>query len=382
MRRGRYRILIAGAVLLMLTGCGAKGTKQNEAGLELYREGRYAEAITEFEEAIVENNKESQYYDNMGMAYLELGDYASAGSAFQMALNLSEKDKAAYRGMGILYLREGRYEEAIAALATAVEMAGNKIGEAEYDCLLYKAEAELGKGDYAGAIGTYGILVDSEPKNADYRYLRGRAYLMQGSLENALDEFDAGTANAPKNYEYYINIYALLSERGYEAEGREYLQDALTIGGDSDEVHLYRGRIQYLLENYSSAAAEFNAAKSGMESQDLIRLGLCYSRMGDSESAYNTYMKAVDQEPENAALYEQLGLMKMEDGDYRMAISFFEKGIAQNDPDLQWNLKYCEAICYENLYEFDTALEKFETLNAEFGERQEVTHEIEFLRTR
>ena len=128
MRRGRYRILIAGAVLLMLTGCGAKGTKQNEAGLELYREGRYAEAITEFEEAIVENNKESQYYDNMGMAYLELGDYASAGSAFQMALNLSEKDKAAYRGMGILYLREGRYEEAIAALATAVEMAGNKIG--------------------------------------------------------------------------------------------------------------------------------------------------------------------------------------------------------------------------------------------------------------
>lgn len=380
MKNVRYGLLLMAAVL-MLCGCG-KGDEWNEAGLRLFNEGKYTEAIAQFEEAIVEDNKEPAYYDNIGMAYLELGDYEEAESAFQMALNLDDKDKAAYRGLGILQLRQGRYQEAVASFATAVEMAGNKIGAAEYDCMLYKAEAELGMEDYASAIATYGVLVDADEKNTGYHYLRGRAYLMQGSLENALAEFDAGIAHAPKDYDYYLNIYALLNARGYAEEGKAYLESALTIGGETDEVHLYRGEIQYFMENYSSAIAEFNAVKGKMDSRYLIYLGLSYTRMGDTANAYDTYMRAVEQEPDNAALYEELGRMKMEEGDYRMAIHFFEQGIVLNDPEFQWSLKYSEAICYEYLHEYATALTKFEALNTEFGEREEVTHEIEFLRTR
>ncbi|MBR5474716.1 MAG: tetratricopeptide repeat protein [Lachnospiraceae bacterium] len=380
MKNIRYGLALMAAVL-MLSGCG-KGDELNKEGLRLYGEGKFTEAVTQFEAAIVEDNKEPAYYNNMGMAYLELKMYDAAESAFQMALSLEEEDKTAYRGLGILQLREGNYKEAVTSFAKAIELAGNKIGEAEYDCMLYKAEAELGMEDYTAAISTYGALVGADGKNVDYRYLRGRAYLMQGSLEDALGEFDAGIAHAPKDYDYYMNIYALLNARGYAEEGKDYLKSALTIGGDSDEVHLYRGEIQYLLGNCSSAIAEYNAVKGKMSSRHLLYLGLSYTQMGDTANAYDTYMRAVEQEADNAAIYEELGRMKMEEGDYRMAINFFEQGIALNDPDLLWNMKYSEAICYEYLHDYGTALQKFEALNAQFGERPEVTHEIEFLKTR
>lgn len=377
------QILWLGIFLLLLGGCGSgKGEELNQEGLKKFREGQFSEAVAAFEGAIVEDNREPLYYDNMGMAYLEMGDYASAESAFQMALNLSEKDKYAYRGLGITYLRQGRYEEAVAAFFTAIEMAGTKVGQAEFDTLLYRAEAELGMGDYAGAIATYGILVEAEPKNADYRYLRGRAFLMQGSLENAREEFDAGVTNAPKDYAYYMNIYKLLDERGYTEEGKEYLKSALTIGGDSDEIHQYRGEIQYLLENYSSAAAEFEAVKSSLDSGYLIFYGTCYSRMGDAQEAYRIYMEALEEAPKKAPLYQELALLKMEEGDYRAALGFLEQGIALEDASVQKELKYAEAVCYEYLYEYRTALERFEAWEAEFGGSPESAHEIEFLRTR
>lgn len=382
MRKFR-QILLLTCILLLLGGCASgKGEELNQEGLKKFRDGQFEQAIAAFEGAIVEDNRESAYYDNMGMAYLELADYASAESAFQMALNLSEKDKYAYRGLGITYLRQERYEEAVAAFFTAIEMAGTKVGQAEYDTLLYRAEAELGMGDYAGAIATYGILVEAEPKNADYRYLRGRAFLMQGSLENARKEFDAGVTNAPKDYAYYMNIYKLLDERGYAEEGKEYLKNALTIGGDSDEIHQYRGEIQYLLENYSSAAAEFHAVKSSMDSSYLILYGTSYSRMGDAQAAYGVYQEALEQAEEKALLYRELALLKMEEGDYRTALSFLEQGIALNDDSVQKDLKYAEAICYEYLHDYRTALEKLEAWQAEFGGSPEAIHELEFLRTR
>ncbi|MCI8515228.1 MAG: tetratricopeptide repeat protein [Lachnospiraceae bacterium] len=377
------RALLFGVVLILCAGCSSgKGEDLNREGLRLFREGQFSEAVAVFEEAIVEDNREPLYYDNMGMAYLEMKDYASAESAFQMALNLSEKDKYAYRGLGISYLRQGRYEEAVAAFFTAIEMAGTKVGQAEYDTLLYRAEAELGMGDYAGAVATYGILVEAEPKNADYRYLRGRAFLMQGSLESALAEFNTGVTHAPKDYAYYMNIYKLLDERGYAEEGTNYLKSALTIGGDSDEIHRYRGEIQYLLENYSSAAAEFQAVKAPLDSRCLIFLGNSYSRMGEAQKAYQVYTEALDRAPEKAPLYGELALLKMEEGDYRTALDFLGQGIALNDASVQKDLKYAEAVCYEYLHEYRTALEKFEAWQAEFGESPEATHEIEFLRTR
>lgn len=379
----RKQILLLGFLVLLLGGCASgKGEDLNQEGLKRFREGAFSEAVTAFEEAIVENNRESLYYDNMGMAYLEMEDYASAESAFQMALNLSEKDKYAYRGLGIAYLRQGRYEEAVAAFFTAIEMAGTKVGQAEFDTLLYRAEAEIGMGDYAGAAATYKILVEAEPKNADYRYLLGRVFLMQGSLEEALAEFDQGVSNAPKDYVYYVNIYKLLDERGYAEEGKNYLKSALTIGGDSDEIHQYRGEIQYLLENYSSAAAEFGAAKDSLDSRYLLFYGTCYSRMGDGQTAYEIYMKALEQSEEKAPLYQELALLKMDEGDYRAALSFLEQGIALNDVSVQKDLKYAEAVCYEYLHEYRTALERFEAWQAEFGGSPEATHEIEFLRTR
>lgn len=380
MRKIFLAVMLA-AVMFVSAGC-SKGKDQNEQGLELYQSEDYQGAVVKFQEAVAGDNRSPEYYTNLGMAYIGLKDYESAHKNFDYAVSVDDNYKYAYRGKGIAYLKAGDYEAAIGAFNTALAHTDAKVTTVEYDVLKYRAEAEVLSGKYEDALETYTILLEVEKEKSDDYYLRGCVYARMGDSDKAKADFDAAIKLKPGNYQLYWNIYDALVQNGMPDEGKNYLNAALVIQDDAPSAHKYRGMIQFLLGEYSSAVAELNQIKDSADVDTLLYLGMAYEAQGDSDSAYAVYTTALSLEGANARVYNQLGLYRIRQNDYAGAIDYFQKGIALEDPVVSKDLKFNEAAAYEKMGDFATALAKFEAYAAEFGSEEAVDREIQFLKSR
>jgi aminopeptidase N len=94
-------------------------------GIELFREGQYAEAQRQLEEALKLDKSNSWIYYNLGLIYLEQRNYAPAIDNFKAALNGNLKpswiEVWAQIKMGNAYDAQGQRERAVNAYQKAVE---------------------------------------------------------------------------------------------------------------------------------------------------------------------------------------------------------------------------------------------------------------------
>ncbi len=88
-------------------------------GIQLYKEGKFDEAIAAFEEVLRETPDFAEGYYNLGMANLHKGDYDKALSAMEKAVDLKPDFLEAYFGIGQIYVEKGDYENAIAIFKRA-----------------------------------------------------------------------------------------------------------------------------------------------------------------------------------------------------------------------------------------------------------------------
>jgi tetratricopeptide (TPR) repeat protein len=108
---------IFGLILLIFVfssgGCGAKIINHQDAGVQLSMEGRWEEAISEFDEAIKVNPKDSLAYYNRANAYRNLGEYRLAIQDYDEVLGINPRDALAYDNRGDAYLYLNEYDMAI-----------------------------------------------------------------------------------------------------------------------------------------------------------------------------------------------------------------------------------------------------------------------------
>ena len=185
------------------------------------------------------------------------------------------------RLQGIDLVEKGKYEEAIATLDEAMERSKGRVGEEQYDILLYKAEAEYMLGDYDAArtiIGTLRKVNGDQPVYLQFQtQLDARQYietatkaLNDGDMEAARESLDqakaAGLAN-DKDYQFDELVYLEKTaqwQKAYEAV-QTFLEN---YPGDADatrELTFLRTRIDELSSNtavtgISAAAAATSTA--------------------------------------------------------------------------------------------------------------------------
>ena len=87
-----------------------------------YAEGKYDEAIAEYEKAITEDPDDAYLYVNLATVYSRKEDNESAILNYEKAIDLASSD-AILDGPGNAYLKVGRQDEAIAELRKASELA-------------------------------------------------------------------------------------------------------------------------------------------------------------------------------------------------------------------------------------------------------------------
>ncbi len=334
------------AALCLLAGCKDKKLTEYEKGIEKLEQQKYEQAVKHFENAI------------------QKGD----------------KSELAWRGIGIARTGQGAYDKAEEAFVTALGVTEKKQKALQKDLSLYLADAQYHQEDYSGCIETCDQLLESG-KEKDAYFLRGSAYLCRHEYKKAEKDFQKVLSDSPV-YQDYLDIYMVYQACDLTADGVEYLEEGLKKKGNSPEDFYQRGRMYYYLFEYKDAEKALKKAKKKGYDQALVYLGKIYGENQDWDEALAVYKECLDVEGLEAEGYNGLAVCTAAEGDYEKALSYIEKGLKQNDWEMNQVLLFNQIVFYEKSMDYGSAKEKVTAYLEMYPGDKDAVREGYFLETR
>ena len=342
----KRKILAGAGVLLCLLGGCSSGPAFYETGCENLEQQNYTQAIENFQDAVENEDHEAESWRGIGIAWTEQGIYDKAQEAFETALGLTRESSRAMRK----------------------------------DLYLYMADAQYQQGDYQGCVETCNTLLKIS-KGKDGYFLRGSAYLHLKEYDRADSDF-AKVISRSKNHEDYIDIYMVYRSCGLNADGSEYLEEALDIDPGNAETYYHTGRIYYYLGDYDRAkkALETSAGKG----YDIARiyLGKVYLAKGENQEARETYEYCLKETELTAEAYNGLAYCAASEEDYEAALSYIQEGLGHADPEEEQALLFNQIVVYEKKTDYDSAREKVGEYLELYPADENAIRESYFLETR
>ncbi len=169
-----------------------------EAGLVLFNQGKFGEALPFFEKAAV---AEPDYYEAhlyLGRTYLNMKSYAKALPSLRTAYRLSPQDFKgqivdilidALLGAAFSEVKKGNYEGSLSYLREllSVEPKAKKVKEEISNVLVAVATSLFMKGDVRDAVKLFGDAIKENPDNAKAYMGLARALLKTGAIPDAIE---------------------------------------------------------------------------------------------------------------------------------------------------------------------------------------------------
>lgn len=326
--------------------------------------------------------KNGSEYTDAGYEQLKNTDISSAEESFNAAVANNENLTMAYRGLGICLMRKNDYEAAVDAFTNALHESGSTPSDIDFDINYYLGVCYHKLSRYDDAKARYDAILVLRPKETDAYIQRGTEYLYMQDIDSACADFDTALSLDKKNYSLYIDIYALLKEAGYEANGVEYLNKALSEY-DKYMSSFDKGYINYCLGNYPTAKKYLEDARSaGDKSTELLLLlGHCYEELNESSYAINIYYNHVEKDPD-AGVYNQLAVALMKEGRYDEALEAVVNGLEFDNSECRQELLFNRVVIYEYLGEYSKASELAAQYLVDYPSDETMTREYQFLSTR
>ena len=317
-----------------------------------------------------------------GIQSIQAGDFESAMALFDEASSAGEQEVYLNRGIGLAYMGENRYEEAIDAFTKALAADGSIPGNVDYDINYYIGVCYYKLGQYEAAKERFDSILALREKDVDAYVERGTVLLALGQFDEAKADFDKAVELSPKDYGLFIDIYCILRESGHETEGTAYLQNAVD-SGDKKMPDYDKGRLYFYLGDYSNARDFLEKAKgSGNGSEELVLLlGQCYESLNDRNYAITVYQSYLAT-GQSKAVYNQMGMCYTEMGDFESALNAFQTGQGLSDLSFDQELRYNEIVCYEKLGNPIQAKTLMEAYIQDYPADAAAQKEYQFLKTR
>ena len=318
------------------------------------------ESIESYHKALEMDIQKAKTYNNLGAVYMDMRRYGPAKDAFQRAVNLDDRLAMAYRNLGVVYLHEKMFQDAYEAFAKTIEFdPENKqayaylyfvsylLGKQADMEWIYKKMSGLGADKaiihktlgniyrefqyYAPAIKEFTTALELDSSQSDRWYQLGNVYRDMGDHAAALGHYEKairqnnGTELSGAWHEAG-RIWALKQDK---EKTLLYINKAMELSPVVESARLLQLADNDHLARYLSDIKIRNrkefAKFYGLK-------GYIYEKSKRPE-ALQVYREALAIYPEfdERSVYEGIGRIYEERGDYNNAESYYRKA-AEVDP--------------------------------------------------
>ena len=295
-------ILVLSAGIYFMSSPKNKVREYSALGTSLYREGKYEEAIEQFNKAIELDSEISGPYRGLGGAYLELKDYEKAIENFEKSLSINPNSPNTYNGLGEVHYQIGDYDKAIEYFKEAINIDSN------YD------KAYIGLGltyyyslrKYKEAEEKFNEALEINPNNFQAYTWLGLMYLDLGKndiskIEEARLIFEKSRGINQDYWQTYFGLGQYNYIKGNYNEALDFLSEVEEVHGFDFRSKLLQARVLTKLDEYEKAEEIFEQLKEYKESPYYCMLyivkGMVELDKEDIESSKNNYDIALDVNP-------------------------------------------------------------------------------------
>jgi len=318
------------AALLLFASFGSEIRAQYDlnhfyyAGRQCLADGKYAQAIENFNilSRLDTLNYESYFF--RGIAKYNLGDLNGARKDFDLTVHFNPVYTPAYHYRAITMSRLGKYEDALADLETAVDLRPSYIGLYFSRGVTYFLSQR-----FEEAVKDFNRYIHKEPREADAYLNRGASYIYLGDTLKAMADYNKAISlnrNDPEGYVRRSRVYGL--QENYVA-AIEDLNVAIRLDSTNTYAFFNRAILLFEQKRVKEALADFDRVLRDEPGNalTLYNRALVYSQLGDYRSALDDYDRVININPENVLAYYNRAYVFMEMGRYKNARDDYSKAI-------------------------------------------------------
>jgi tetratricopeptide (TPR) repeat protein len=316
-------------LLLLIWLPGRAQDSHASAGVAYFREGQYAKALEEFQQARDEHPRDAPIFNLLGITETKLGDLAQADVDYERAIAMNPAFTAARKNLAVNLMTASRYDEAEDQLDAALKLDANDKFLHSYLASLYLATQRDRMA--VAQIDAAQPLIDNDPVLLSaltmaclrlHENAKALALTRTGEEKRAFDTSEeyqlALLMTSSRMYPEAVERFRIIEKTQQESwASRIDLALALLNADEAKEAAAILARLADERPNDKRATA---------------LLAWAYELAGENTKALGAYRAAVIADPDNADLRLDYARLLMETDRYAEAASIIQAGI-ERAPD-------------------------------------------------
>jgi protein O-GlcNAc transferase len=257
--------------------------------------GHIDKAIENYEKSILINSENVEAFHNLGLAKNHLKDYENAIIIFDKALEIQPDFTNSFINKGIALMSLGKLELGFDCFQKAISIDPNS-AQTHYN--LGVAQTELGNLNEAKNSFNKAIQIKSD--FSDAYSARAVVEIIAGEYVESVASYKKAIEINPNNPAYYLNLGNALSELRYFEECLESYDKAIELKSDYASAYANRGHVLLSHFNDPAGALVFFEVAIGLQpdfTEALINQGQAYSQLEQFEKSINSFLKALEINP-------------------------------------------------------------------------------------
>ena len=293
-------------------------------GRSALADGKYAEAITQFNVLARLDTTDAWTFFFRGIAKFNLGDLRGAQADFDTSVRLNPVFTNGYHYRAITLSRFGKYDEALRDLQRALELRPGLDGLYFSRGVTYFLAQQFDK-----AVKDFNYYIRKEPKDPSAYLNRGATFLFLGDTTRALADYNKAIKLDRFDPEGYIRrgrVYALQHDN---TRAIADMDKAISLDSTSTFAYFNRALMHYDRMDFNAAMADLNTvlAHEPGNALTLYNRSLISAQVGDFEHAIADLDRVININPDNVLAYYNRATVFTQMGRWTDALDDYDKAI-------------------------------------------------------
>ncbi len=298
--------------------------RHQQAGCRLIREGKAADALAEFREAIRLDPRHSDAHGNLGVALAHLRRLPEAEAAFRLAIRFDATNTTMYVNLATCLLQQNRHTDCEEWARQAIQL---KPDLAEAHRLLGTSLDARRK--YEAAETAFRQAVTLEPNHAEAHFKLARVFARRDNPKEAEAQFREAVKLKPDFTSAWSSLGQLLCDLERHSEAVECARTAVTLDPKSADLHNALGVALAGCEKFDEAETSYRQAlrRNPKFVTAHSNLGNCLRAAGKLDEAEKSLRESLKLKPDYAEAHNNLGIVLVQAGREADAQTHYDEAI-------------------------------------------------------